>query len=306
MTLLRRILATPATGVILEIAAIIAIFLVSGILAVVMPAWPSAQHSLPAQLCFTALFILVLVVGVRIFERLPPAEDGLTRPHAIRDFFVGTGIGAFGMSAIIAILALAGWYRISGTVSLAKGMEIFAIWIPFYLAGATFEEIFFRGIILRLLERGLGSWVALVVSSLFFGLSHLTTPHATLWGAIAVALTAGLAAGSAYLWTRSLWPIIGAHFAWNLCESTIFGAPISGNTGIPMLMHATIQGPAIWTGGIFGPEASVMTVLLGMVLSGIVIRQMVIAQQIRTPAWWMRLTGKSTGMPRQTDVHIPA
>ena len=58
----------------------------------------------------------------------------------------------------------------------------------FQVLVGVFEETLFRGMLFRFLEEGFGSWMALTITALFFGLSHLNNPHATVWSAIAIAL----------------------------------------------------------------------------------------------------------------------
>jgi membrane protease YdiL (CAAX protease family) len=40
-------------------------------------------------------------------------------------------------------------------------------------------------LLFRIVEESLGSWIAVVVSSLVFGISHLVNPQATIIGALA-------------------------------------------------------------------------------------------------------------------------
>ena len=107
----------------------------------------------------------------------------------------------------------------------------------------------------RFLEEGFGSWIALTVTALFFGLSHLNNPHATVWSAIAIALEAGVSLGAVYMATRSLWFAMGLHTAWNFLQGSIFGVAVSGN-GAPTdsLFHPLIQGNQWLTGGALGSK----------------------------------------------------
>ena len=50
--------------------------------------------------------------------------------------------------------------------------------------------------------------------------------------------------------------------AWNFTEGDIFGAKVSGNAASHSLMRTTLSGPGIVTGGAFGPEASVVAVIV--------------------------------------------
>jgi membrane protease YdiL (CAAX protease family) len=110
----------------------------------------------------------------------------------------------------------------------------------------------FRGIIFRLLERGLGSIIALVLSTLMFGAIHLMNPGASLMGALVVAAGGGVIFTCAFLLTRSLWLAIGLHWAADFWQGPVFGLHPSGQTFAHPLIHSTMAGPHLWTGGIFG------------------------------------------------------
>src|SRR5206468_8601734 len=119
----------------------------------------------------------------------------------------------------------------------------------------------FRGILFRIVEAGLGSWLGLLVSAAVFGLAHLANPGSNVIGAASIIIEAGILLAAAYMFTRRLWLPIGLHFAWNFTEAGIFGADVSGRH-IGGLLRSTLTGPAWLTGGAFGPEASVVAVVL--------------------------------------------
>ncbi len=219
-----------------------------------------------------ALCTLLAVFAVtRLIERRNPAEIGLSVRHFGVDWLKGAGVGAAYLCASVGILALLGGYRISGVTfagqALASGLLL-------HLLVGVFEETLFRGILFRFLEEGLGSWVALSITALFFGLAHWSNPNATLWSAIAIALEAGVSIGAIYIATRSLWAAMGMHTAWNFLQGTIFGVAVSGN-GAPTasLLQPLIQGNPWLTGGAFGIEASVIAVVLGLGLGSYLIVQ---------------------------------
>jgi hypothetical protein len=110
-------------------------------------------------------------------------------------------------------------------------------------------------------EESLGSWLALAISALIFGLLHLANPNATLWGGIAIAIEAGVMLAAAYMYTRRLWLPIGIHFAWNFTQGAIFGVAVSGNEA-KGLLQSTLSGPSLLSGGDFGAEASIFAVLI--------------------------------------------
>jgi membrane protease YdiL (CAAX protease family) len=134
---------------------------------------------------------------------------------------------------------------------------------------AIFEEILIRGIIFRILEEKLGSYIALAISALIFGALHLFNPAATLVSATCIAIEAGLLLGAVYLYSRSLWLPIAIHFAWNFMQSGIFGAVTSGNEKTSGLLTTQLTGPALLTGGTFGPEGTIQATIFCLIATGI-------------------------------------
>ncbi|WP_242583961.1 CPBP family intramembrane glutamic endopeptidase [Amycolatopsis sp. 195334CR] len=130
---------------------------------------------------------------------------------------------------------------------------------------AVTEELLFRGVVHRFLEQRIGSVIAIAVSSLIFGLTHLLNGNATLWGTLAIAVEGGALLAIAYTATRSLWLPIGLHFAWNFTESGVFGTAVSGADSEPGLLRTVLSGPEVLTGGTFGPEASLFALLCCLV-----------------------------------------
>ncbi len=63
--------------------------------------------------------------------------------------------------------------------------------------------------------------------------------------------------------TRRLWLPIGIHFAWNFTQQGIFSSAVSGNAAMQGLLRPLFSGPDWLTGGIFGVEASVVTMVVG-------------------------------------------
>lgn len=77
--------------------------------------------------------------------------------------------------------------------------------------------------------------------------------------------------GAAYKYAGTLWFPIGIHWAWNFTQGNIFGLDVSGGGNEESIMNATLTGPDFITGGSFGTEASIITPILGVLLSGIFI-----------------------------------
>jgi len=159
-----------------------------------------------------------------------------------------------------------------GVIYLNKGFSVISVNSVAYLipsfgmvTAAIFEELLFRGIIFRITEEKLGSYIALAISALIFGALHLLNPNSTLVSGLAVAIEAGLLLGAAYIYTRNLWFPIGIHFAWNFTQSGIYGASTSGSAISKSLLTTKIGGPVIISGGQFGPESSIQAVIFCLI-----------------------------------------
>ncbi|MFJ6431167.1 lysostaphin resistance A-like protein [Streptomyces sp. NPDC091416] len=247
--------------VVWQIAAVVAIAMIGGqcVAAVEGNPWPTL-----------VLGLLTAVLAVPVYrwvvgrtERRPVAE--LARKGAGSGVGRGVliGVGLFG--AVIANIALLGHYEVDGlgTVTGAIGL------MGFMAAAAVTEELLFRGVLFRLVEERTGTWIALALTGALFGLAHLFNPDADLWGAVAIAIEAGGMLAAAYAATRTLWLPIGVHFGWNFAASGIFSTEVSGNDTQQGLLDAATSGPQLITGGAFGPEGSVYSVVFGAVLAAV-------------------------------------
>ena len=207
----------------------------------------------------------------------------LALPGMGRELGIGLIIGASLYAACELVLMAMGYYRINGLNPLVFMVPAIAM----ALSSGVFEELLFRGVLFRSVETWFGSWVALVVSSLVFGLTHLMNPQSTLEGALFIAVEAGILLAAAYMLTRRLWLSIGFHVAWNYTQSAIFSSIVSGNDASQGLIRSTVKGPDMLTGGNFGVESSVLALLL-CTTTGVVMLVMAAKQGKIVPPIWKR------------------
>jgi membrane protease YdiL (CAAX protease family) len=215
-------------------------------------------------------------------EHRRPVE--LLSRNAFSRALAGLVIGTLLFSAVVGMLWLLGSYHV-------VGFNPHANWITALmmvgLGAGIGEEIMFRGALFRILEEDFGSWVALIVSALFFGVAHISNPGATLWSSLAIAVEAGLLFGLLYMVTRSLPICMGLHAAWNFCQGTVYGIPVSGTTADGWLV-STRTGPDWLTGGAFGAEASVIALLTCVLLSLVLLTIALKRGCVVSPAWMRR------------------
>lgn len=237
-----------------------------------------ARHATPEsavliKIALTAgggLFMLaVYALFVRWMEHRPVRELAVAR--APGGLLAGLAIGLGLFAGVVAVLWALGIAHIEAT----PGSDLLSPVNMAVLSGIG-EELIFRGVVYRILEEMFGSLAALIVSAAFFGAVHLANPGATLTSGAAVAVEAGLLLGVSYAAVRNLWLPMGLHAGWNFAESGIFGSVVSG-AGFKGMLHTTLTGPEILTGGTFGPEASAVAVALCMttalVIGAIMVRR---------------------------------
>jgi membrane protease YdiL (CAAX protease family) len=229
-------------------------------------------------LFMTAMAFFSYRFYVRLLEKRPVSELG--KFGAIKELGVGCAIGAVLMVSIILILWMLGYYQVVAISSLV------VLLLPFFRAVFTgfFEEIVFRGIIFRIMNESLGSWLAVIISSLLFGFAHSGEPNATLFSSIAIALEAGILLSAVYLFTRRLWMVIGLHFAWNFTLGGIFGVAVSGKQE-GGLLQSQMDGPIILTGGEFGAETSILAVIICLLVGLYLLLKAKQRQHFISPFW---------------------
>jgi len=226
----------------------------------------STDQSVFGRALYIAMVLLLVHVAyvsyVHLIEKRQVAELAANR------CMVDIGKGVL-LGVVVGILVF-------GVLWILHCLEIVQIgtWhvlLPALLTAVTagyWEELVFRGIFFRIVEESLGTWLTLALSAAVFGLLHLKNPNASITGALAIALTGGIVLGAAYVLTRSLWTPIGAHVTWNFIQGGVLGAPVSGKVVAGGFLQTRLSGNPLLSGGKFGPEASVLAVVVGVVLGG--------------------------------------
>ena len=186
--------------------------------------------------------------------------------------------------SIVAVEWAAGWIEIhrgvwtddiAWTPAWGVGIVILAV-------GAAGEEMLFRGYGLQQLMRATNPWLAIVGTSFLFAWLHGRNPEFSGPAAVNTGLF-GVLFGLALVRFRSLWLPYGMHCGWNLALATV-GANLSGLRIRLTDLHIVPTGPAYWTGGAYGPEASPVTTLV-VVAIGVVLWKAPIPANPRPVIW---------------------
>jgi len=103
--------------------------------------------------------------------------------------------------------------------------------------------------------------MALIVTSVVFGLMHIANPHVDAESILAVTV-AGFFLGAILLATRSLYAAGAAHFAWNWVMAGALHISVSGLPAQDPDYRTIETGPDWLTGGPWGPEGGLAAVVL--------------------------------------------
>ncbi|NOY49531.1 MAG: CPBP family intramembrane metalloprotease [Chlorobi bacterium] len=173
----------------------------------------------------------------------------------------GSAIGFGIISLVIGILYLMGNYSVYSVNSMSVLLQPFLL----FLVMGVFEEIIFRGIIFRIIEEFWGIRSALLISSFLFGFTHFSNSGFNYFSGIAISLHLGLLTAIVFSIYRNIWYPVFLHVSWNMAF-VIYGVTVSGANDIPSYMNASLTGPTIISGGLFGPENSILTIIISLVV----------------------------------------
>ncbi|MGH7651971.1 MAG: lysostaphin resistance A-like protein [Gemmatimonadaceae bacterium] len=198
-------------------------------------------------------------VMLRKIDRLPWSEVGLdgsaARPKAIIGGVAVGGLTIGGASLVLLSIHMlridaappGSWWGDAGRSAVLL------------LPAAFFEELFIRGYVFAILRRAAGWKLALIATSIIFGLLHVANPGANSESILAV-IVAGFFLGAILLVTRSLYAAGAAHFAWNWVMAGALHIAVSGLPSRDPNYKVVDSGPDWLTGGPWGPEGGVAAV----------------------------------------------
>lgn len=198
-------------------------------------------------------------VMLRTVDRLPWSEVGLDRNAARPKAIVGgAAVGGLTIGLASVVLLSVHMLRIDATAPgswWGDASQSAVLLLP----AAFFEELFIRGYVFAILRRAAGWKLALIVTSIIFGLLHVANPGADSESILAV-IVAGFFLGAILLVTRSLYAAGAAHFAWNWVMSGALHIAVSGLPSRDPDYRVVDSGPDWLTGGQWGPEGGIAAV----------------------------------------------
>ena len=216
--------------------------------------------------------IIFGAIAAKVFEGLPFSSLGARcQGKWLRHFFLGILFGSITLTFAVLIAFVFGGERFELNLSggIKPVVESLLISFGIFAIASAFEEAFFRGYIFQTFARSGLAWLAIVLTSSFFGAVHLANLNSTAISTFNTTL-AGVWFGLAYLKTRDLWFVWGLHLMWNWMQGSIFGIEVSGLTDITTspLFREIDTGPTWLTGSGYGIEGGIACTIALIVSTG--------------------------------------
>jgi uncharacterized protein len=206
-----------------------------------------------------ASVIIATWIMLRLVDKLSWREVGLDRSAASPPLLIkGAALGGLTIGVASLLLIATHMLRIDPTAPgnwWGEAGHSTILLVP----AAFFEELFIRGYVFAVLRRAAGWKMALIVTSIVFGLLHVVNPGADSESILAV-IVAGFFLGAILLATRSLYAAGAAHFAWNWVMSGALHIAVSGIPSRDPDYRVVDSGPDWLTGGPWGPEGGLAAV----------------------------------------------
>ena len=212
----------------------------------------------------TFFMIIMLWAFMKYIDKEPLINIGLQVKGRLKDFNFGLLIGLLIMGFAYFFLLLINEIVF---VNIDFNLNKVLLSIVLFMGVSVFEEIIFRGYVLKNLLESFNPYVALFVSSLFFSLIHGANPNVTLLVLFNIFL-AGIFLGASYVFTKNLWFPIALHFSWNFFQA-MFGFKVSGLDSYSIIKFDIIENNYI-NGGEFGFESSVLSLIIIIIFTIII------------------------------------
>jgi len=234
---------------------------IAGLMIFAQVMMPVAGLLATAALSTFAAAAVANAITLRIWERGRLADIGLGwSGDSVRNLALGFGGGA-GAALVVTLLPVAARvseFRPDPDNPGNWGSFVFLSLV--LLFGAVGEEMLFRGYGFQVLVAKLGPFATIAPVGILFGLAH-SDNQSSGWMGLFNTVLWGVLLGWAFVRSGDLWLPIGLHYGWNVILP-LAGVNLSGFkmgiTGYKMHWYAG----ALWSGGEYGPEASLLTTLI--------------------------------------------
>ncbi len=198
-------------------------------------------------------FIVLLTAYYYLFRFYDKRKiTELSLQYLPKEIFGGFFFGFLTISLVIFILYLSGHYQANGISAAHYPIKFFT----FLIFAAIVEDLFHRGLIVRVCENWLGTNATLVIAMLV-ELQHITNPNNNLFSLFLYVIW-GFTMAMMFIYTKRIWLPFFFHLGWNFSQP-FYGSNLSGINDMGSIIQSTFSGPELLTGGVFGIENSIIT-----------------------------------------------
>jgi len=198
----------------------------------------------------------VLLISYHLFskyyEQRKPVE--ISARNLPKVMVGGFELGFIAISISIFILYRLGCYKIITVSTNNYSLKLFTL----LLTAALVEDLLIRGLIIRVLENWLGTYITLIIAMLFETL-HIFNPNSNLFSAI-FDLAWGFTMAMLFIYSKRIWLPFFFHVGWNFAQ-TFYGSNLTGISDMGTIIQSEFSGPVILTGGKVGIEGSIFTLI---------------------------------------------
>jgi len=210
--------------------------------------------------------VLAAWITLRWIDRRPFVMLGMSFSLVgLKELLAGLAFGFLYLTLCFLILRVSGLLDVTFSGMGSQTLNTLLTYLIVFTVAGVLEEVVNRGYLFQVFIEGTRAWIAILVFSFIFSLVHVFNEDFPWVGGICLFLH-GILFGLLYFKTRSLWVPIGLHVAWNWTQGPLWGMKVSG-TGIGhTIMVSVPRGPELLSGGEFGAEGSLITVIVSAAL----------------------------------------
>ena len=262
---IKRVIYFPITKIIIGIVVCFSIFVVIQNFVLKLVFYNIIQDTNIADPIIHCVSISVLLAAYyylfRFYDKRIITELSIKYLH--KEMFGGFFGGFFTISLSIFVLYLLGFYQVSSISTTYYSIKYFTVLV----VAALIEDLFHRGLIIRVCENWLGTNITLVIGMLA-ELQHIFNPNSNYFS-LFLYLIWGFTMAMMFVYTKRIWLPFFFHIGWNFSQP-FYGSNLTGLNDMGSIIQSKFNGPELLTGGAVGIEGSIFTatflLLIGIIL----------------------------------------
>ena len=210
--------------------------------------WPSAMGDSIKRITRMLVVFFSIFIVLKYFLKKFLVFIGVNfKKHNLKQIFLGLGLGFIVQIVSLLVMLLFGWITIEGYIWDFNYSQLLvpAIFysIVYCIETGVIEETFFRGIGFNLIEKRYQTAIAVIVTSILFGIVHFSgfNEEFAWWFSISSSIICGLVFVQSFLLYRNLWLPIAFHAGWHLAMRTLGTVGIQSHESI--FLVTKVDGP---------------------------------------------------------------